>query len=58
VSALLGGILSIIHPTLFKASMTCMQLIHENLDFVTKNKGLKRIMEMWSAPLHWAFGNE
>lgn len=49
-SAVLGGILSIIHPGLFEAGMQCMEILQENPDFVAKNERLAEIMEIWSSP--------
>ena len=49
VSALIGGILSIVHPELYSVGITCLQAM-EASDSIAKRDRLPEVLRIWSSP--------
>jgi hypothetical protein len=49
-SAILGGILSIVHPELYAVEIMSLKLINDNANLVTKGDQLAAVLQGWSSP--------
>lgn len=51
-SALLGGILSLIHPEQYKAGLEAMGKLASHPEMVDRPDRIQEILEIWTAPFH------
>ncbi len=49
-SALIGGILSIVHPELFTAGVNSLKAMNETSDLICKGHRLAAVLRIWSSP--------
>jgi hypothetical protein len=49
-SAIIGGILSIVHPELYAVGIASLKLINDNANLVTKGDRLAAVLQGWSSP--------
>ena len=49
-SALVGGILSIIHPELYSAGVESIKSLNNHPGFVHKGENLRAVLKIWSSP--------
>jgi hypothetical protein len=51
-SALIGGILSIVHPKLYEAGKEAIVYLDEHPDMADRPERLRQLLQLWSAPFH------
>jgi len=51
-SALIGGILSIVHPKLYEAGKEVIVYLDEHPDMADRPERLQQLLQLWSAPFH------
>jgi hypothetical protein len=51
-SALIGGILSIVHPKLYEAGKEAIVYLDEHPETVDRPVRLQQLLQLWSAPFH------
>ena len=51
-SALIGGILSIVHPKLYEAGKEAIVYLDEHPDMADCPERLRQLLQLWSAPFH------
>ena len=49
-SALIGGIMSIVHPELYAVGIKCLKAINEGRHSIYKGKALAVVLKLWSSP--------
>ena len=49
-TAILGGVLSVIHPALYEAGMIALRRLWNNPDLVDRPLLLKEVLSLWSVP--------
>lgn len=49
-SAIIGGILNIIHPELYSIGIACLKAIRESPRAIGKGERLPAVLEVWSSP--------
>ena len=49
-SALVGGILSVIHPELYVAGVNCLKVLNKDPGLVHKGQALAAVLKVWSSP--------
>jgi len=49
-SALVGGILSVVHPELYSAGIECLRVLNNDPGSVHKGKALAAVLKVWSSP--------
>ena len=49
-SALVGGILSIVHPELYTAGIKCLKALNDHADSIHKGEALPALLKLWSSP--------
>jgi hypothetical protein len=49
-SAIIGGILSIVHPELYAVGIASLKLINDNANLVTKGDRRATVLQGWSSP--------
>jgi len=50
VLAILGGILSVVHPELYSAGIAALKTMHKNLQSIHKGDRLPAVLKVWSLP--------
>jgi hypothetical protein len=51
-SALIGGILSLVHPDLYEAGKQAMLHLDQHPNMADRPERLKQLLQVWSAPFH------
>jgi hypothetical protein len=49
-SALIGGILSVVHPELYAAGIDCLRALNDDPGSVHKGEALAAVLNIWSSP--------